>query len=469
MADEDDYGGSVAPPSKVDTFYFDPNSYASNREPVLSAHEKGFIDFSALVTKDNHTQLFPNFEMPREGMRAPTSFAAKGYAAMYSKLIPIKHFITGEGEDKALRFSHRWEAIVSVLRIPNGAFPEGMKEEHIRKCMESLMNRVAAPAAAAISAVEDHVTKHIFKDDGDACGGSKDSYAWEACLYASGNFVGVYKRKGVAQNEEDEYYIVVNSDAGPVGHSLCGFAIDNPEMTLGEFVASPQMARVKEFSRRNNKRLVARVINALGLDRSMFKLKEDHQAAVDGTKDEAFPDKASGYITKAVYNTFYDPNPAGTSLVYYNSTTRLGTKKYGHAIQLMGLKKGIALYGVKPGGDYRISYLDFVKEGNQVLNTSHDNYFSAWPVSVGSARRKEELPKLSRKAVDSIYSQYMWVDKHKEGAPENYRVTEYRVPDDDRVRFNRFIIGKDYVPERDMVLTPVAVILPPADSKQADQ
>jgi hypothetical protein len=274
----------------------------------------------------------------------------------------------------------------------------------------------------------------------------------------------VYKKKGVSANERDEYYIVVHSDAGPAGHTLCEWACNNPKMTLGEFVASPQMTRVKEFSRRNHRRLVARIVNALGLDRALLKIKEDHQAAVNSDKDEAFPDKVGGYLTKVVYNTFYDPNPAGTSLVYYNSTTRLGAKKYGHTVQLMGLKKGIALYGVKPNADYRISSLDLVKEGNQVINTSHDNYFSAWPVSVGSARRKEDYPKLSKKALDAVHSNYMWVDKEDETAPENYRVTDYRIPDDDHTRFNRFILGKEHAPERDAMLSPVAVILPPAKS-----
>lgn len=460
MEEADDY--ETAPPSRVDSFFFDPLAHASNRDPELNSAEKEFVQFSSRVTRDDHTQLMPNFEMPRASMQSPHSNCAKGYAAMYSKLIPLKEFMKGE----ALRFSSRFESIVSVTEIPEGALPEGMKEEHMRACMTSVMPRIASTALESIERIEKHV-EHIFGLP-DGCGGSKDSHSWEACLYGSGNFAGIYKKKGVAATEKDRYFIVVHSDSGPVGSALCAWACQNPNMTLGEFAGSPHMTRVKEYSHRNNARIVARIMNALGVDRSAVKIKEDHQARVNRDMDESFPDKAGGFLTKIVYNTFYDPNPDGHSLVYYNACTKLGSGKYQWVPQMLGLKKGIALYGVQPGKDYRLASMDMIREGNQIVTTSHDNHFSAWPVSVGSVRSAAEAGKIGRDALTKMKQQYMWIDKDAEGAPENYRMTHYRVPDDEHMRFNRFMLGKEHVAERDFALSPVAVVLPPARQPDSD-
>ena len=458
LADDatDDASQAPLPPSKVDSFFYDPQAYARNQEPAMSKEQREFVAFSAMTTRDDHTVLFPNFEMPREAMRSPHSKCAKGYAAMYSKQMPLSTFIVGKGDAAALRFSSRFEAIISVLEIPEKAFADGMTEERMRACLAALMPRIAAPAIQAVETLEQH-EEHIF--GGERCGAAKDSCRWEACMYGSGNFAGVYKREADAENDKDRYYIVVHSDAGPLGSALCAWACSKPDMTLGEFVNSPYMARVREFSRRNHSRLVARVVNALGLNRECFKFKDDHLAYASIENHEALPDRVGGYTTKVVYNTFHDPNPAGHSLIYYNSTCRMGgSKKYRHLVQLMGLHKGIALYGVNPGKDYTVASFDFLKEGNQALTTSHDNPFAAWPISLGSDSSKRP----PRKALEKAQKRYMWIDKDDEGAPENYRLTQYRTPDEEQVRFNKFLLGKEQAPERNSVLKPVAVVLPPA-------
>jgi len=333
-------------------------------------------------------------------------------------------------------------------------------------CLKPLVSRIARHAIDSVESVEKHV-EHIFGKD--LCGSSKDSCTWDACLYGRGDCAGVYKLKGVAANERDQYFLVVRSDAGAVGAALCAFACENPNMTLGAFAASPEMSRVREYSLRNNSRIMARLVNALGLNRGKIILKEDHQAYVNTEADEAFPDRVKGYVAKTVSNYFFDPSSTGSSLVYYNSTTRLGSTKHSHVVQMMGLKKGVMLYAVDRKHDYTVSKLFLGKEGGAMVQTTHDNYFSALPVGVGKLREPGKA-KLTRNDLNKLNSKYVWLDKDDPSAPssgDNYRLSSYRAPDDEHARSTKFILGRDAQPE-DMALEPVSVIIPPAKQPSSE-
>jgi len=452
------------PPSIVDSFYADPSSYAANKEPAFTPEEKAFVDYSANVTNDNHTQLFGNFEMPSVAMQSPHSSAAKGYASLLSKEAPLSVFITGSGDKACIRFSDRWFLTTSVLKIPHDALPEGMTEEHMEACLKPFVSRISRHAIESVEGVEKHV-EHIFGKD--VCGSSKDSCSWDACLYGRGDCAGVYKLKGVAANERDQYFLLVRSDAGPVGSALCAFACENPNMTLGAFASSPEMCRVREYSLRNNTRIMARLANALGLDRQKICIKEDHQAHCNVDADEAFPDRVGGFMAKTVSNYFFDTSISGSSLVYYNSTTRLGSSTHSHVAQMVGLKKGVMLYHVDRKRDYTVSKLMLGKEGGAPIETKHDNYFSAMPVGVGRVREPGNKAKLTRTDLAKLNRIYTWIDKDDAIAGDNYRLANYRVPDDEHLRSNKFILGRETLPS-DMALAPVSVILPPARQPRAE-
>jgi hypothetical protein len=451
MSNEEDHE-EVDPgsrPSTVDTFYYDPASYAANQEPAFSAAEKEAVSHAARVTNDDHTQLFPNFEMPSRHSEAACSSAAKGYTSLYSKAMLVADFIEGSGDDARIRFSSRWEGIVSVLAVPPSAIPEGMTEQHMLACVKNLLSKVAMAPSAYLEKLEPHIS-HIF---GEVCGSAKDSCHWEAYLTGHGHLLGVYKKKGILVGESDSYYLVAHSDSSVMGDALCQFALGHPGMTLGEFVASPQMARVKEFSRRLNARLMARLVNALGFDRSKFHMVDDVCSYVDPEADEAYPDKVRGLCCKTVYNTFYDPLPSGDSLVYYNHTSRLGLGDHKYVAQLLGPQKGILLCETVKGRDYRTSCTEVMKEGGAPAKTYHTNHFSSWPVGVGRSRNGP----VKIKSTTLVKMQ----TSHVSAADQADRLLSYRVPDEDDYKRNRFILGLEHTPDQELFLSPVAVIVPP--------
>jgi hypothetical protein len=449
MSNEEDH--EVDPgsrPSTVDTFYYDPASYAANQEPAFSAAEKDAVSHAAKITHDDHTQLFSNFEMPSGHSEAACSCAAKGYTAMYSKCMLLADFIEGSGAKARIRFSSRWEGVVSVLAVPPSAIPEGMTEQHMLACVKSLLNRVTISPSEYLKKLEPHIN-HIF---GDVCGPAKDSCHWEAYLAGHGHLLGVYKKKGVLVGESDSYYLVAHTDASVMGEALCQFALGHPGMTLGEFVASPQVSRVKEFSRRLNARLMARLVNALGLDRSKFRMVDDVCSHVDEGSDEAYPDKVRGLCCKTVYNTFYDPLPNGDSLVYYNHTSRLGLSDHKYVAQLLGPQKGILLCEVAKGRDYRTSCTEVMKEGGMPAKTYHTNHFSSWPIGVG--RSRDGPVKIKSTTLAKMQASHLCAD-------QGDHLLSYRIPDEDDFKRNRFILGLEHTSENELFLTPVAVIVPP--------
>ena len=445
--DQEAYAGSR--PSTVDTFYYDPASYAANQEPAFSAAEKDAVSHAARVTNDDHTQLFGNFEMPSGHSNAACSCAAKGYTAMYSKSMLLADFIEG-GEEPRIRFASRWEGVISILAVPASAIPEGMTEQHMLACVKNLLNRVTITPREYLKKLEPHIT-HVFGDS--VCGPTKDSCHWQAYLTDHGHLLGVYKKKGVLSGESDAYYLVAHTDASIMGEALCEFALGRPGMTLGEFVASPQMARVKKFSRRLNARLMARLVDALGLDRSKFQMADDVYAHVDAASDEAYPDKVRGACSKTVYNTFHDPLPSGDSIVYYNHTSRLGLGKRKYVAQLLGPQKGILLCEVAQGRDYRTSCTEVMKEGGTPAKTYHTNHFSSWPIGVG--RSRDGSVKVKSTTLSKMQASYLCVDQGE-------RLFSYRVPDEDDFKRNRFILGLEHTPQNELFLSPVAVIVPHA-------
>lgn len=452
-------GGCARPPSIVDTFHYDPVAHAQNLEPALTPEEKQAVLHASKVTRDNHTQLFANFEMPDKERQSPYSCAAKGYTSMYSKSMLLADFIEGSGDDQKIRFSSRWEAIISVVRVPDSAIPPGMTEAHMLACVKALLERVAVSPAYQYKALKGYA-KHVF---GDQCGSAKDGCAWDARVSGHGQLLGVYKKRGVLAGEKDAYYLVAHSDSSVLGQALCSFAIKNPGMTLGEFFASPQMHRVRKFSRRQNRRLLARLIAALGLDRAQFKLKEDTLAHVNHSADEAYPEMVAGRLCKTVYNCFYDPQPSGDSLVYYNGTARIDSSpssKYRHMAQLLGPHKGVMLVEVQPGKDYRLASAEVMKEGGAPIKTYHENHFCSWPVSVGKAKDAASAARVKASTLAKMNAAHLWLGKG-DASETNERFASYKAPTEIDVARSRFILGVEHSPERELYLVPVVSIVAP--------
>ena len=453
MSNEDDQEPVTGSrPSTVDTFYYDPASYAANQEPAFTPHEKEAVTHAAKVTNDDHTQLFSNFEMPSGHSDSVYSCAAKGYTSMYSKSMLLADFVENQGDEPKIRFSNRWEGIISVLPVPQSAIPPGMTEQDMLTCVKELRSRITLTKEQYLNKLEPHIN-HIFDERG---GSAKDSCNWEAHLTGHGHLLGVYKKKGILVGEKDSYFLVAHTDASILGEALCEFAIKRPGMNLGEFASSPQMSRVREFSRRLNARLLARLVNALGLDRTKIRLVDDTNSYVDSSVDEAFPDKARGVICKTVYNTFFDPRPSGESIVYYNHTSRLDGGKRKYVAQLLGPQKGILLCEVVKGRDYRISCTEVMKEGGAPAKTYHTNHFSSWPVGVG--RSRDGPVKIKSTTLSKMQTAHICTGGECSSVEE--RLLSYRVPDEDDLKRNRFIMGLEHGPDNELFLTPVAVIIP---------
>lgn len=186
---------------------------------------------------------------------------------------PIKLFSASDrvGEHAKALFnedSFQHTLVSPVLHFPAGAAPPSREQAQLQ-----------------IAAILDHIASDTPRDYfhlNETIGSSvRDNKAWRIDLGGKNHFFGAYSIERVGA--PCDYAVVVHNAAGHVGKELGAFAEQNPNMTIGDFIETPQYKEARAYSRRNASQLGALIGLALSShlspDVEVFSMRQDDKCA----------------------------------------------------------------------------------------------------------------------------------------------------------------------------------------------
>lgn len=405
---------SSTPDQSVDYFFNSPQRHTRSEGPSFTEGEAQFYKYMSSKTAPGQLYVYWNSETSsRPGLFSMRN-ASKGYATTLSKHMPLSELTVVEDGNPKFALSSRWFSHVSVVKIPSTALPNNMKESDMREVIDRLDAKLSG-AYINYASERQELGRSIVSLGRSAKGSTaKDAVEWSAALHGHGHFAGLFKERISGIGGTDSYYLAVHSDSDILGEVLNGFAVANPTMTLGDFASSPQMDAVRSYSARNAHRILAEMAEALALDRKQLAFVQDIKAA-DPPNDYAPPELISKPYVDTVYNCFHDPIANGSTLVYYNTVSRLNAsdQNSSRVAVLKNASDGLSILHLDPTKDYTVFRHSILTAGASESHTiSHSNPHGAMPVGLGRMPGDEvtvlKTSKLSLEDANTLHRVYTW-------------------------------------------------------------
>jgi len=134
-----------------------------------------------------------------------------------------------------------------------------------------------------------------------------DRQRWEATLGPSDdNYVAGLAASDLASGGDGHHYVVVHTCDEDASQKLHAFFNKHPEMTVGEFINSPQYRMTRGYQERNALRVAAQIAGALNPEQPVHQcipVGEDRRTALN-PGDNLRPELLAKPTYHVVYNTF---------------------------------------------------------------------------------------------------------------------------------------------------------------------
>jgi hypothetical protein len=393
--------------SGVNFFFASPDDYQAKRYSRFSPSERDYYGLVRRAAADD-VYVYGSHEPSRRPGLYSSPKLSKGYAVAFSGATPLDSLLDSHGssgENPSLLFSSRWFGNVAVVKVPDAAIPDQMRESDMRGIVHSL-----GPELHAQPGAEERAQAIISQA---SHGQSRDSVHWHPSLNGHGHLAGIHKEvvtlaTGTAR-QPNKYYLTVHSDAGQVGDALNQYAATQlNHLTLAQFLRSPQYQAARSYSARNTRRILSKLIDALHLDPHRAHIKRSPDALALDEGFEATPDLVEELFAESKYN-YLRPTHGGDNILYYNHTVRLAPSEApgGRIVQLRNANQGISILQLDGQHDYRAPRFG-------TLETSERNPYQAFPVGYGRhAVEKHGLGELTPADGRTLLETYGW--RQKEG------------------------------------------------------